>query len=74
MFSVFAALMAQLRNIVSDRRDLVLENAALRHQLAIYQRKAHRPHLTSADRRFWVWLSRSWPGWRTAPSSFDRRP
>src|ERR1035437_6587196 len=66
MFSVFAALMAQLRNIVSDRRDLVLENAALRHELAIYQRKAHRPHLISADRRFWVWLSRAWPGWRTA--------
>ena len=48
MFSVFATLMAQLRNIVSDRRDLVLENAALGHQLAIYQRKDHRPHLTSA--------------------------
>ena len=66
MFSVFAALMAQLRNIVSDRRDLLLENAALRQQLAIYQRNGKRPKLTSADRRFWVWLSRSWPGWRTA--------
>ena len=64
MFSVLAALVVQLRNTFADRRDLLLENAALRHQLAIYQRKANRPHLTSADRRFWVWLSRSWPRWR----------
>jgi len=37
MFSVFAALVVQLRNTFADRRDLLLENAALRHQLAIYQ-------------------------------------
>jgi len=46
MFSVLAALVVQLRNAFADRRDLLLENAALRHQLAIYQRKANRPHLT----------------------------
>src|ERR1035437_9240439 len=66
MFSVFAALMAQFRNVVTDRRDLLLENAALRQQLAIYQRNGNRPKLTSANRLFWVWLSRPWPSWRTA--------
>jgi putative transposase len=66
MFSPFAALIVQLRNAIADRRDLLLENAALRQQLAIYQRKGKRPPLTFTDRLFWAWLSRSWPRWRSA--------
>ena len=66
MFSLFAALIGQLRNVFADRRDLLLENAALRQQLAIYQREGNRPRLISADRLFSVWLSRCWPPWRTA--------
>jgi putative transposase len=66
MLSLFAALIAQLRNALAHRRDLLLENAALRQQLAVYQRKGNRPQLTSADRLFWVWLSRCWPRWRSA--------
>ena len=50
----------------ADRRDLLLENAALRQQLSIYQREGNRPRLISADRLFWVWLSRCWLRWRTA--------
>jgi hypothetical protein len=38
MFSLFAALVVQFRNAFADRRDVLLENAALRQQLAIYQR------------------------------------
>ena len=66
MFSLLVAFIAQLRNAFADRRDLVLENAALRQQLAVYQRNGNRLSLPSADRRFWVWLSRCWPRWRTA--------
>ncbi len=66
MFSLLAALLVQLRNALADRRDLLLENAALRQQLAIYQRRGNRPPLTLADRLFWVWLSRSWRRWRSA--------
>ena len=66
MFSLFAALIRQLRNVFADRRDLLLENAALRQQLAIYKREGNRPRLISADRLFSVWLSRCWPRWRTA--------
>ena len=66
MFSLFAALIGQLRTVFADRRDLVLENAALRQQLAVYQRNGNRLSLTSADGLFWVWLSRCWPRWRTA--------
>jgi arabinofuranosyltransferase len=43
MFSLLAVLIVQLRNVFVDRRDLLLENAALRKQLAIYQRKGNRP-------------------------------
>ena len=66
MFSLIAALIAPLRNAFADRGDLLLENAALRQQLGVYRRNGNRPLLTSADRRFWVWLSRCWPRWRTA--------
>jgi hypothetical protein len=65
MFSLLAVLIVQLRHAFADRRDLLLENAALRQQLAVYQRNGNRPKLTSADRLFWVWLSRFWPGWRS---------
>ena len=44
------------------RRDLVLENAALRQQLAMYERR--RLDIQDSDRMFWVWLVRIWPGWR----------
>ena len=66
MFSLIAALLVQLHQAFADRRDLLLENAALRQQLAIYQRKDSRPKLTAADRLFWVWLSHFWQRWRSA--------
>jgi len=34
MFSLFAALVVQFRNAFADRRDLLFENAALRHAAA----------------------------------------
>ncbi len=46
------------------RRDLVLENLALRHQLAVYARSQRRPPLRDTDRRFWSALARGWVGWR----------
>jgi hypothetical protein len=47
---------------VRTHRALVLENVALRHQLAVLQRTAPRPRLRTADRLFWVLLSRLWAG------------
>ncbi len=44
------------------RRDLVLENAALRQQLAICERR--RPRIHDADRWFLARLSGLWPRWR----------
>ncbi len=44
----------------------MLENLALRHQLAVLQRTAPRPRLRTADRLLWVLLSRLWRGWAEA--------
>jgi putative transposase len=49
-----------------SRRDLALENIALRQQLMVLQRQAGKVRLRDRDRVFWVWLQRVWPGWRRA--------
>ena len=47
---------------------LQAEIIALRHQLTVLQRTPYpkRLLLNPTDRWFWVWLSRSWSGWRSA--------
>ena len=43
---------------LQSRAALQVENAALRHQLAVLQRRARgRPRLRSVDPLFWAWLS-----------------
>ncbi len=51
---------------VRTQHALVLENLALRHQLAVLRRTAARPRLRPCDRLFWVLLSRLWHGWAEA--------
>ena len=46
--------------------DIVLENLALRQQLAAMKRSIKRPQLRSRDRLFWVLLSRFWTNWQEA--------
>jgi len=53
-------LLAALRS----RRELALENVALRHQLDVLRRNAKRPKLRPADRALWALLSRLRPDWR----------
>ena len=55
-----------LRSIFRTRQALLLENLALRQQLAAYHRTRKRRALRAADRVFWVWLSRLWPAWSSA--------
>jgi hypothetical protein len=43
--------------------DIVLENLALRQQLAAMKRSAKRPQLRASDRIFWIILSRFWSNW-----------
>lgn len=51
--------------ILKSRRNLLLENAALHHQLLILARNATRPQWRPLDRGFWIFLSLVWSRWRT---------
>ena len=54
--------------VLRTRRSLMLENLALRHQLAVLQRSSPRPRLRISDRLLWVLLCRLWSGWANALS------
>ena len=57
---IFAGVLLFLRD-----KNLLLENLALRQQLAIMKEKAKRPKIRTRDRIFWVFLSRVWKGWKS---------
>ena len=79
MITLLLDLLRLLPFLCDGRRQLALENLALRQQLAVYKRMARRPKLRRSDRLFWVWLARVWVGWRqslvivTCPSPKLRR-
>ena len=54
-----------VRSALRSKHDLMLENLALRQQLAVLTRQRARTRTQPADRLFWSWLSRYWPGWRS---------
>ena len=49
---------------MSGHQAVAIENAALRLQLAAFQRRRKRPILTTFDRVFWITLRRLWSEWR----------
>ena len=58
MLTNLLTIIASLRLTVATRRDLLLEIAALRHQLEVMQRHGARPRFDRRDRGFWIWLCR----------------
>ena len=52
--------------ICGGHRVVVLENLALRQQLAVLTRTVKRPQLRSTDRLFWILLAKGWRDWRSA--------
>ena len=64
MWLYFRLFLFALRLLRRDRRDLVLENLALRQQLAVFERDGRRPARVRADRRFWLRLAQGWQPWR----------
>ena len=57
------ALMVLLRSIgliCGGYRAIVLENLALRQQLAVLMRTPKRPRLRSTHRLFWMLLAKGW--------------
>ena len=63
MKDVLLLLFAFFESTFKDRRDLALENLALRQQLAVFKRIHKRPLIETKDRLFWIWLSRVWMEW-----------
>jgi len=52
-----------LRAVVRSRANLVIENVALRQQVAALIKQRRRPALDDGDRAFWVGLRAAWPSW-----------
>ena len=63
MGTYIGLVIAAIRGLLTSQQDLVLENLALRHQLAMCGR---RPRVHGGDRLLWVALFRRWTGWRSA--------
>jgi len=55
-----------LSDLFRSREDLIAENAFLRQQLIIINRKIKRPQLTNSDRLSLVLLARCTPFWKQA--------
>ena len=57
---VFRLALALFRSLLLPRLALLLENLALRHQLAVLRRASKPPRLRQSDRIFWIWMSKIW--------------
>jgi transposase InsO family protein len=61
-----ATLISILDLAVKDRAQLALENAALRHQLAVLKRSVSRPKIEDSDRMIWIMFRRMLREWKEA--------
>jgi putative transposase len=66
MIQILGALIAISARLFRSRRDLLLENLALRQQLRVLVRKPPRRRLSLSGKLFWVALSRFWSEWKRA--------
>jgi putative transposase len=66
MLRMFRVLSAVLLQFFRSRRDLLLENLALRQQPAVLRARHPQPRFSASDRLFWVILRRLWLGWKQA--------
>jgi putative transposase len=65
MLVVLCLILRSLLAGLGSRRELMLENLVLRHQLQVALRTNPRPRLRPSDRVLWMWLLRVWPNsWR----------
>ena len=64
MFRFIGLCLGTLVRLLRARRSLLLENLALRQQLAVLKRRHPRPRLDLLDKLFWVAVRRFWSGWQ----------
>ena len=66
MFNLLFFWFGTLARVFRSRRHLVLENLALRQQLAVLKRRHPRPRLDLFDKLFWVMAHWFWSTWKEA--------
>jgi putative transposase len=66
MVDAIGLLVGVILRLFRTRRTLLLENLALRQQLAALKRRHSRPQLVAFDKLFWVLARRLWSGWKDA--------
>src|SRR4030081_3214951 len=64
MFSFAGLCLGMVVRLFRGRRSLLLENLALRQQLAVLKRRHPRPGLGLFDKLFWVIARRVWSAWK----------
>src|SRR6266851_1406828 len=64
MFRFIGLCLGTLVRLLRARRSLLLENLALRQQLAVLKRRHPRPRLDLLDKLFWIAVRRFWSGWQ----------
>jgi transposase InsO family protein len=66
MLDMLLTLASTLCSALNTHHDLVLENLALRHQVAVLIQSDRRPRFRPWDRLLWIGLRRLWGNWRQA--------
>ena len=66
MLCLLRLLFVSFARSFCSRRDLLLENLALRQQIAVLKESRPPPRFKAPDKLFWMLLSRLWPGWKRA--------
>ena len=66
MLRLVLLVLGVLVRALGSRRDLIVDNVALRQQLAAYKARGRHPRIRAADRAFWVVLRQVWNRWSDA--------
>ena len=66
MLRLLGLLLVILARSFHSRHNLLLENLALRQQLAVLGTRHPQPRFKAPDKLFWVILRHLWPGWKQA--------
>lgn len=64
MFDLLCLLFGVLHRLFRSPQSMLIENLAVRQQLAVFKRKRRRLKLATMDKLFWVFLHRFWPSWK----------
>ena len=64
MLELLRIFLSTLAKLFRKRRDLLVENLLLRHQLQVELRSRPRPDLKTRDRFFWLLVRHLYPDWK----------